>query len=217
MTGPRQRTLEAVVKSTGDDANGSWTAVISTPTLDRDGEVWDAGWWDPLPASIPIHVDHRFMDVGAVVGRAVPYAQGGRLWVDGRYASTDRAQEVRRLVAEGMVTTMSIGAINAKMRDVGGVPHCTSAELIEASFVSVPANTDALVVAARNAGGRRPRNGRVAVRTAVARALADAAEAELAVVKADELARRRTTLPAPSDWRREGADAEALLAHLNRP
>lgn len=152
----RTKALVATVtntKAVGDSGSGEFEAVISTPTLDRDGEIWDEGWWDPLPADIPIHVDHRFMDVGAVVARAVPFAEDGVLKVRGRYASTPKAQEIRTLVAEGMVTTMSIGAINATIVEKDGVPHCTSAELLEASFVSVPANADALVTSAK-AGAR---------------------------------------------------------------
>lgn len=149
------KALTATVKNTkaAGDGPGEFEAVISTPTLDRDGEIWDEGWWDPLPADIPIHEDHRMFECRSVVARAVPFAEDGVLKVRGRYASTPTAQEIRTLVAEGMVTTMSIGAINVEISEKDGVPHCTSAELIEASFVSIPANTDALVTAAK-AGAR---------------------------------------------------------------
>ena len=144
--------LVAVVKSVEAKAAGGageFEAVISTDSLDRDGEVLDPGWWEPLPAEIPIHTDHRMFDVSAVVGRAVPVAEDGVLKVKGRYASTPQAQMVRTLVAEGMVVTMSVGYHNAQYEDVDGVPHLKSAELLEASFVSVPANTEALVTMAK--------------------------------------------------------------------
>lgn len=147
-------TLTATVKAVETKAGGfgEFEAVISTAALDRDGEVLDAGWWEPLPAEIPIHIDHRMFDVRAVVARAVPVAEDGVLKVKGRYASTADAQMVRTLVAEGMVVTMSVGYHNAEYEDDDdGVPHLKSAELLEASFVSVPANTEALVTMAKSA------------------------------------------------------------------
>lgn len=147
--------LTAAVKAVETKAPGGageFEAVISTDALDRDGEVLDPGWWEPLPAEIPIHADHRMFDVSAVVGRAVPVAEDGVLKVKGRYASTPPAQMVRTLVAEGMVVTMSVGYHNAQYEDDDqGVPHLKSAELLEASFVSVPANTEALVTMAKAA------------------------------------------------------------------
>lgn len=139
------------VESKAPGGAGEFEAVISTAALDRDGEVLDPGWWEPLPAEIPIHADHRMFDVSAVVGRAVPVAEDGVLKVKGRYASTPQAQMVRTLVAEGMVVTMSVGYHNAQYEDVDGVAHLKSAELLEASFVSVPANTEALVTMAKAA------------------------------------------------------------------
>lgn len=148
-------TLTATVKSIDTKAAsgaGEFEAVISTAALDRDGEILDPGWWEPLPAEIPIHIDHRMFDVRAVVARAVPAAEDGVLKVKGRYASTPDAQMVRTLVAEGMVVTMSVGYHNAEYEDDDdGVPHLKSAELLEASFVSVPANTEALVTMAKSA------------------------------------------------------------------
>ena len=150
--------LTATVVSTeapGGAGPGECGAIASPPCFAWQGGVWQSAGWRRLPAEIPIHVDHRFTDLHALVARAAPYAEDGVLKVKGRYASTPDAQMVRTLVSEGMVTTMSIGAINAVFDDVDGVPHCKSAELLEASFVSVPSNTDALVTmakAAANAG-----------------------------------------------------------------
>jgi HK97 family phage prohead protease len=131
------------------DPSGAFEAVLSTTIVDRDGEIVDAGAFNPLPKSIPIHVNHQFMDVAKVVGRGIPYYDGDILKVKGTFASTPDAQMVRTLVAEGMVQTMSIG-FHQPTRDMkDGVPHVTGGQLIEASFVSVPANTDALVTMAK--------------------------------------------------------------------
>lgn len=131
------------------DPNGAFEAVLSTAIVDRDGEIVEPGAFNPLPKSIPIHVNHQFMDVAKVVGRGQPYYDGDTLKVKGIFASTPDAQVVRALVAEGMVQTMSVGFHQPTRDTKDGIPRVTSAELIEASFVSVPANTDALVTMAK--------------------------------------------------------------------
>jgi HK97 family phage prohead protease len=129
--------------------NGAFEAVLSTTIVDRDGEIVTAGAFNPLPKSIPIHVNHQFTEVAKVVGRGEPYYEGEVLKVRGVYASTPEAQMVRTLVAEGMVQTMSVGMLHPKRDTKDGVPRVVSAELFEASFVSVPANTDALITMAK--------------------------------------------------------------------
>jgi HK97 family phage prohead protease len=142
--------LFATVKNVGGakaaDGPGEFEAILSTPQLDRDGEILDAGCFEPLPADIPILVDHNVFDVKAVVGRGEPYYDGEVLKVKGRYASTPDGQLVRTLVGEAMVTQMSVNYVNADYyKGDDGVPHLKSGELVESSFVSIPANTDALV------------------------------------------------------------------------
>lgn len=141
----------ATVKDLGDgeSGNGEFEAIISTASIDRDGESIPKGAFDPLPDEIPIHINHDFTDVGAVVGRGKLFYDGDVLKVKGRYAGTPTAQQLRQLVSEGMVQTMSVGYIDAKYTDVKGVPTLQSADLIEASFVSVPANREALVLASK--------------------------------------------------------------------
>jgi uncharacterized protein len=131
------------------DPNGAFEAILSTGTVDRDGEIVDPGAFNPLPADLPIHVDHQFMDVTKIVGRGVPFYDGPVLKVRGMYASTPTAQAVRGLIDEGMIKTMSVGFHRPQMATKGGVKHVTKAELIEASFVSVPANAEALVTMAK--------------------------------------------------------------------
>lgn len=146
--------LELIVKNTKapGDGNGSFEAVISSEALDRDGEILDKGAFEPLPAEIPIHADHRVFDVEAIVGRGAPSYDGDQLVVKGDYAGTPTAQLVRQLVGEGMLKTMSVSYRDALYEDEDGVPHLRSAELLEASFVSVPANREALVTASKALG-----------------------------------------------------------------
>lgn len=131
------------------DPNGAFEAVLSTGIVDRDGEIVVAGAFNPLPKSIPIHVNHEFMDVSKVVGRGEPFYDGDVLKVKGVFASTPDAQMVRTLVSEGMVQTMSVGFHRPTRDTKDGVPRVVSANLIEASFVSIPANAEALVTMAK--------------------------------------------------------------------
>ena len=69
--------------------SGEFEIVMSTDSVDRDGEVIVKGAFDPLPESIPVHAFHNFDDP---IGRAVPaYDEQGRLVGKGFYASTPRA------------------------------------------------------------------------------------------------------------------------------
>ena len=131
-----------------DDPNGAFEVVLSAPTLDRDGEVIDVRAFEPLPDSIPFHAFHNFTDP---VGRAEPfYDDDGTLHARGTYASTPRAQEIRTLVAEGVIGHTSVGFMAPKREVKDGVTHITAGELLEGSFVSVPSNREAAVMAAKS-------------------------------------------------------------------
>lgn len=147
-------TLKAV---DGDNPNGEFEAVLSTPDVDRDGETIAPGAFEPLPKSIPIHFDHDFVDKVPPVGRGVPFYDGDVLKVAGTFASTPRAQELRALVNEGMVDSMSAGFLIARGGRKGKT--ITKAELIEGSLTATPVNRSALLVrskalAALKAGAR---------------------------------------------------------------
>ena len=143
--------LCATVKDAGDGSgNGEFEAVLSAPTLDRDGEVIDAKAFEPLPESIVIHVDHA-MGVSTAVARAVPRYDGDLLVAKGYYGSDPDSQAVRQKVIDGIITTMSVGFMDAQREIKDGVTHIVKGELLEASFVSVPSNREALVLAAKSA------------------------------------------------------------------
>jgi HK97 family phage prohead protease len=133
-----------------DNPNGEFEIIMSTDSVDRDGEVIAKGAFDPLPASIPVHAFHDFNDP---IGRATPtYNDQGQLVGRGFFASTARAQEMRQLVADGVVGHTSVGfmAADRKSPDEGEGPvEIQSAELLEVSFVSVPSNRDAAVLAVK--------------------------------------------------------------------
>lgn len=132
----------------GADPNGSFEAILSAPTLDRDGEVIDARAFEPLPERIPIDIDHG-MTVATTVGSGEPYYDGDVLKIRGTFSSIPRAQELRTLVTEGHVARMSVTFMDAERSTKDGVPHVTRAELLNAAFVPIPSNREAAVLVAK--------------------------------------------------------------------
>lgn len=130
-----------------DNPNGEFEVILSAQTVDRDGEVIDAKAFEPLPDSIPFHAFHDFHDP---IGRAVPFYDGDVLKARGTFASTPRAQEIRTLVAEGVIGHTSVGFMAAERKDGDDAPHIVSGELLEGSFVSVPSNREAAVLMAKS-------------------------------------------------------------------
>lgn len=135
------------VKAIGDSADpyGEFEAILSVPVVDRDGEVIDPGAFDPLPAEIPIH---KFHDFSSPVATAVPYYDGDVLKAKGVFDPDPDAQMIRAKVGRS-IRYMSVGFMAAARADDNGVPHITKAELLEASFVSVPANREAAILAVK--------------------------------------------------------------------
>src|ERR1700743_2705676 len=94
----------ASIEGVDDDKfgpNGGFTAVLSTPSLDRDGDRLnrDEGV-EPLLDRYPLGFDHG-MSVADTVGSFRPYFENDNLMMDAYFASTPKAQEVRTLVNEG--------------------------------------------------------------------------------------------------------------------
>jgi len=149
----------AEVKSApSDNANGEFEIIMSTDSLDRDGESILKGAFEPLPDSVPVHAFHDFHDP---VGRAVPsYDDDGRLVGHGFFASTQRAQEIRQLVADGVIGHSSVGFMAAERKAPGegedGPIQIEGAELLEVSFVSVPSNRDAAVLMVKGLDEKKP-------------------------------------------------------------
>ena len=136
--------MAEVKAAESENPNGEFEVILSAETLDRDGEVVDSKAFDPLPDSIPFHAFHDFNDP---IGRGVPeYHEDGSLRARGIFASTARAQEIRALVAEGVIGHTSVGFMAAVRKDEEDAPHVVKGELLEGSFVSVPSNRDAAVL-----------------------------------------------------------------------
>lgn len=137
--------FEVKALADGNEGNGEFEAVLSVPVVDRDGEVVDARAFEPLPAEIPIHKFHDFTDP---VATAQPYYDGDILKARGTFDPDPDSQRIRSKLGRS-IRYMSVGFMAAERSDVDGVPHITKGELLEASFVSVPSNREAAILAVK--------------------------------------------------------------------
>lgn len=149
------KTFAAEIKTEGEGIGpNQFLSTISAPTLDRDGEIVDSMAFAPLPARIPVDIDHT-MRVLDVVGSGPPtYLPDGSMQILGDWADTDTAQTVRSLVKGGHVNSMSI-TFRAAQREIDqndGLPHIRKGELLNVAFVVIPSNREAVVMAAKAAG-----------------------------------------------------------------
>lgn len=141
----------ASVTDDGDDSpTGSFHVILSTPGLDRDNERLTARALEPLPEHINFDIDHA-MTVEKTIGSGRPfYDEQGRLNVKGTYASTPLAQTTRTLVKEGHIRTTSVVFMQKEAhRAKDGIKDITKGELLNGSFVCIPANREAVVLAAK--------------------------------------------------------------------
>lgn len=151
------------IKAVSEDERGTFEAILSAPTVDRDGEVIDALAFDPLPDHLPIDIDHG-MSVRSTVASGEPFYEGDILKFRGSFASTALGQEVRTLVLEGHVRKMSVAFMGAvrEVDDRDGRMHIRSAELLNAAIVAIPSNREASILAAKSADLRAERDPQVA-------------------------------------------------------
>lgn len=136
------------------DGPGTFSLILSTDTVDRDGEIVESGAFEPLPDHISMDVDHG-MSVATTVGSGHPfYNPAGQLQVDGTFASTALGQSVRTLVREGHVRTASVAMIpTVKTKSSaasGGPTRITKADLLNGAFTPVPSNTTARILSAKS-------------------------------------------------------------------
>ncbi len=139
--------LLARAKDAGDQDSGSFKVVASTDDRDRQGERvmqdgWDLSFYKLNSVVLWAH-DYQQLPIGVCTSISVV---NGQLVAEGKFAPADAnpmAQMVRRLYDLGMMKTVSVGFI-ARERDQTDWTNITKAELLEFSFVPVPANPYAL-------------------------------------------------------------------------
>lgn len=120
---------------------GTFEVIATTEGVDRDGEVilikgWDLKNFMKNPVLLFGH-DYWSYPIGAVTE---VNAEGDKLIAKGVFARTEEGQKARQLYDDGILKAVSVGFIPRKRE--GNV--IIEAELLELSFVPVPANADAL-------------------------------------------------------------------------
>lgn len=133
------------IKAAGD-GNGTFRVVATTQGKDRDGEIvlqegLDITNYMKNPVILFGH-DYWSLPIGKAT-KVEKNAETGQTIIEGVFASEEAnpiAQQVRRLYEAGILVAVSIGFIAKEWE--GNV--VTESELLELSFVPVPANPDAL-------------------------------------------------------------------------
>lgn len=120
---------------------GTFRMVISTDNIDRHGEVvLQSGWQTENYMKNPVVLwghEHYSIPIG-ITDRLITETAGGytATIAEGRFASHEFAQTLRKLYDEKMLNTSSVGFIPLEYNG----NQITKAELLEWSFVSIPAN-----------------------------------------------------------------------------
>lgn len=141
--------IKGIIQSV-DKETGTFEVLASTSDVDRDGEIIEAKGWNikNFLKNPVILWAHNYNELPIGVAESVGIEDG--LKIKGRFASekaNPKAQQVRRLVDEGIQKAVSVGLIPEE-RDPNNDKIITRAELLEVSFVPVPANPNALAMAA---------------------------------------------------------------------
>lgn len=131
-------------KEATDEDSGTFEVIISTSDKDRHGEIVDINGWETErymrnPIVLWGH-DYHQLPIGVCDELRI---EGNKLIAKGRFAPMEAnpfAQQVRKLYDAKMLRATSVGFIAREMQ--GNV--ITRAELLEFSFVGVPANAEAL-------------------------------------------------------------------------
>ena len=135
-----------------DDAfPGEFEVVLSAQTLDRDEEtLLQKDWKTPLPEWITFDSDHG-MSVATTVGSGEPtFNDAGDITVRGTYSSLQRAQDVRTLVNEKHIRTVSVAFMSAPSTEKGAPKGAKVRELLNGAFVAIPSNREALVLSSKS-------------------------------------------------------------------
>lgn len=145
----RKALLTIDIKEITTDKNGTFKVIMTTDKKDRDGEVIKIDGWnfENFMKNPVVLYGHNYWGLENIIGRVDKIYRTGNQWIaQGKFASQEanpKAQMVRRLYDEKIIQSVSVGFI-IKGRDPTDDSIITSAELIELSFVPIPANPDAV-------------------------------------------------------------------------
>lgn len=137
----------SLTKAASKEDSGNFKVVVSTANTDRQGDSvnqagWDLSYFKMNPVVLWAH-DYGTLPIGICTSIEVVE---GKLVAEGKFAPAEAnpfAQQVRKLYELGMVNTTSVGFIPKKFDDNNSA-IIMEQELLEFSFVPVPANPHAL-------------------------------------------------------------------------
>lgn len=145
----RKALLTLDIKEITTEKNGTFRVIMTTDKKDRDGEIIKIDGWnfENFMKNPVVLYGHNYWGLENIIGRVDKIYRTGNQWIaEGKFASQEanpKAQMVRRLYDEKIIQSVSVGFI-IKGRDPTDDSIITSAELIELSFVPIPANPDAV-------------------------------------------------------------------------
>lgn len=144
---PDTRAAIAEARNAPEDQSGTFEVVITTENVDRYQEVikldgWELEHYRNNPVVLWGH-DHHQLPIGVATSVEII---DGKMIAKGKFAPHEFAQTIRQLYDMGMMRATSVGFIE-KEREGNLI---TKAELLEFSFVSVPANPYALSLMVKN-------------------------------------------------------------------
>lgn len=144
------KAVNATIEDTSANAEefpGTFLVELSNESIDRDGdELKGEDWETPLPPKITFVNDHTHK-MASVVGSAAPELLSGKIICKGEWAETDTAQNTRKVIKH--VPYVSVAYREKRDHKAGTV----SRELVNGSFVVVPSNLRARVLASKSLDG----------------------------------------------------------------
>ena len=179
------KAVSATITDTSSDAEefpGTFEVELSNEVTDRDGDTLKASDWEtPLPEQITFVNDHTHK-MASVVGSAKPELVGDRIVCKGVWGATNNAQETRKIAPHVPYVSVAYAEKSSGKR-----------ELINGSFVVVPSNPTARLLASKS----------------VSELPDDTLLSELTVKQFTELVGTKEVSPAPVGAPPKGADPEA--------
>lgn len=150
-----------MIGKAGKDVEGQevYTALASTGSEDRDGEIIEPSAFtnlnDYLTKNPVIFYDHAWatwdapqestMPIGKAVSGSIDPEKG--LSLSWQFSGLPFAQNVKKLVDEGILNSVSVGFIPKKWDvDDEGRRVYSEVELLELSVVNIPSNRDAAII-----------------------------------------------------------------------
>jgi len=155
---------EIVKSAGGENDNGTFRGIVSSGKPDRTGDVVDPkGWQFASFKKNPVILwGHEHSEPPIGKGTRIYLGKNGKVMLHGEFAPTPFAQEIRSLVVNGFINAFSVGfkpLDYEERKDANGSwlgYNIKKQELLEVSFVNVPALDEALLTQAKSKGLNLP-------------------------------------------------------------